>query len=277
MSFLTRLLRKPFIKSGHSFLGNNNVYSTEAIKKALFKKDYYEPLPPTYHTVTLSDHAYQRWNERIGPPIDYTELLHLLNQIILINSRITIISDKRGLIDSDILFIYQQKENTIHITTFFGRLSLHPALRNIRDLKAYQLLENERIILEHSIQLLAQQQLPIIPIDYIEFDGRTISYVIQKYRVTSNNVEKTLLFVTEKTRFGNIRILIIDPLTFFDTLLNHSVLYVLFMMGYREFVMEHLQFYKPDAVIKAFKKYEEYIKRRLHVRDKLVTKEEETK
>jgi hypothetical protein len=277
MSFLTKLLRKPIIKNGYSFLGYDHVYSMETVKKALFKNDYYEPLPPTIQSITLSKHAWERWNERIGPPTSFQELTNLLNQLVLINRRITAISDRRGLIDSDILFIYQKKETSIHITTFYGRLSHHPALRNIRDLKAYQLIENERIILSLPSHLLTQQQLPVIPIDYVEFEGRTISYVIQKYRVSINNTERILLFLTETSKFGHIRMLTIDPLDFFETLLNHSVLYVMLLMGYRDFVMEHLQFYKPDAILKAMQRYDTYLKRRFEVTQQVLAKTEEKK
>jgi hypothetical protein len=276
MSFLTRLLRKPIIKNGYSFLGQHTIYSMELIKKSLFKKNQYAPLPHTYTSITVSNHAFERWNERIGPPVGYQDLTNLLNQLIHLTGRISIISDRRGLIDSEILFIYQQKGNCIHITTFYGRLSLQPALRNIRNLKAYQLMQKERIILKLNDQILAQQQLPIVPIEYIEFEGRTISYSLQKYRVLHNNSEKILIFLSETTKLGEYRVIVIDPVNFFDHLLNHSVLYVLFKMGYREFVLEHLQYFKPDAVIKALEKYEEFLKRRFELKEKVRNKREKT-
>lgn len=271
MSFLLRLLRRPTIKNGYSFLDNDTGYSLEVVKKSLFTRDYYDPLPNTFDSVTLSFHAFHRWNERIGPHISYQELIKLLNQLILIKGRLTKISDRRGLIDSDILFIYQQKGNKIHITTFYGRLSLNPSLRNIRDLKAYQLMEKERIILKLPNHILQSQHRPVLPIEYIEFEGRMISYVIQEYRVAGINSEEILLFLTETTKFGKRKMIVIDPDNVFETLLNHSVLYVLFTMGYRKFVLEHLQFYKPDAVLKSLEKYDEYVSKKLRLRNKFLT------
>jgi hypothetical protein len=255
MGSLASLMRKPRIHKAVHFLNIEKAYAKESIYKAIRKNNNSHISFPKNTHIELTYHATERWNERIGPIIKQQDLYKLLNKMLIIPNRIKMISNVRGLIDSDILFTYEMKQNTILITTFYGRISLQPALGNPRELKFLKYKQNERIHLNSSVDTINNQQLPIIPIEFTIFEGRTTTYQLEKYRVIDEKKVIPILYCKEIKNSVLKRIIEIDPANPYCPILNRSVLYILDYLDYKQFVRIHLEFHKPAEVKKAMEKY----------------------
>ena len=263
MGKLKSLLRKPKVKRAVHLLDFGNYYSKQEIVRSVQKGRNKGPdFPENYVQIKLTAHAYKRWNERIGPHIGYSQLERLLNQLLLIPNRITMNSNKRAMIDSDILFVYEIEDNEIHIITFIGRASEQPVLQDLRSFRELKFEYNERLNLGLTEEALMKQQLPCIPVEYIHFDGRTTSYFLEKYKFQDGEESSSILYVKEVKNSQLINTIEIDPDYPYCPLLNRSVMHVLCVMGYTSFVQLHLEHHKPEEVKKAAEKYEQKARER---------------
>lgn len=255
------LLRKPKIKRAIHLLYCHQNYSKQDILRSVHRgRNKASSFPSRYAQIILTGHAYKRWNERVGPYIGFAELERLLNHLLFIPNRITMNSSKRGMIDSDILFIYKLAGNEIHIVTFLGRASEQPVLRNLRSLRFEY---NERLMLGLSEEALVKQSLPCIPVEYIQFDGRTTSYFLERYKIQKGSETGSLIYVKEVKNSQLINTNEIDPDNPYCPLLNRSIMHVLYVLGYASFVQLHLEYHKPEEVKKAAEKYEVKLKERV--------------
>ncbi|MBT2644629.1 hypothetical protein J7I80_20645 [Bacillus sp. ISL-41] len=212
--------------------------------------------------IKLTVHAFKRWNERVGPHIGFAQLERLLNQLLAIPNRITMNSNKRAIIDSDILFVYEIEDQEIHIITFIGRASEQPVLQDPRTFRELKFEYNERLNLGLSEEALKKQQLPCIPVEYIQFDGRTTSYFLERYKFQDGEESGSIIYVKEAKNLQLISSTEINPDNPYCPLLNRSVMYVLCVMGYSSFVQAHLEHHKPEEVKKAAEKYEQKARER---------------
>lgn len=157
--------------------------------------DYTKKVKKTINEVKVSYHAYERWNDRVGPHVDGKEYIQrLFQKLIEEPERIILISDDFGIVDNDILFTFEMKDGLFFITTFYGRISLHPALSDIHYIKKWQSHSNERLDLKMSDDLLKKQSLPIVSNKYVYFSGKNHEYKIEEYRM-ENEVRTFLLVV----------------------------------------------------------------------------------
>jgi hypothetical protein len=256
------LIRKPKIKKAVQLLDFELYFSRQEILRNVRRRYAGPAIPAAYSEIRLTAHAFKRWNERVGPYIGFTELDRLLNQLLFIPNRITIKSPRRGMIDSDILFIYELVGNEIHIITFLGRASEQPVLQDLRSLRELKFEYNERLVLELSEETLMKQQFPCIPVEYIQFEGRTTSYYLERYKYLDGENSGSIIYVKEVKNSCLVNLVEMDPDNPYCPLLNRSIMHVLWVMGYASFVQLHLEHHKPEELKKAEEKYEQRLRER---------------
>ncbi|WP_226086023.1 hypothetical protein [Mesobacillus sp. S13] len=256
-------MRKPKIKRAiHQLYCHQTYRKQDILRKVHGERNKVPSFPSRYSSIILTGHAFKRWNERVGPKVGFAELERMLNHLLFIPERITRNSPKRGMIDSDILFVYELVGNEIHIVTFLGRASEQPGLRNLRSFRELKFEYNERLKLELPEAALIRQKLPCIPVEYIHFEGRTTSYFLERYKVQIGNESSSLIYVKEVKNSRLIDIIEIDPDNPYSKLLNRSIMHVLYIMGYASFVQLHLEYHKPEEVKNVAEKYEERMRER---------------
>jgi hypothetical protein len=261
MGALSRLLRKPKVTEAYCLLNSN-------INKKLILIDLVSKQSPGIKqnsmvdkTVYITEHAFLRWNERVGPQYsEAKELEILLNSILSLPFRITWLNPTVGIIDSDIIFISEIINNIVIIKTFYGRKSLNPSLNQFETLRNYNSYEDEKVNLSLPPEILNKQLPPPIPIEIIRFSGRTIEYCLEHYITDENRPFFYLKHIKDSRLQETNAVNITEPK---QPLLNRSALYILYLLGYRDFVLDHLTHHKPDAVEESYQKFEEKRKARL--------------
>lgn len=198
--------------------------------------------------IEILDHAVTRWNTRVGPRTTSKQLKKIFSQLIHIPHRLKKLDESFGVIDSDILFTYEKPKDTLIITTFYGRRTINHSLYQIEALRSYNSFYNEQVMLEFEESLLNQQKMPSIPRVFMEFDGVKTKYYLEGYRLSCK--EFPVLFVhSYPGEFLEINLNKIP-----DTHINKSIMFVLFLMRYREFVWEYLRKNYKDKIEKLLKK-----------------------
>lgn len=122
--------------------------------------------------VYVDPHAWERWNERVGPFIKKKELIELIRTIFFeFPERISIESESSDLasIDNDIIFGFKIKNNSIKINTFYGRKSVNNLLNDIDSLRIFNKNQNDKIKLEIDKSILDEMKKPLLPSKYIQF------------------------------------------------------------------------------------------------------------
>lgn len=253
MGALDRLLRNPKINRAYSNL-NTFQCSRKSIHPLLQLQFYGRRKTIKGITaIKITEHAHTRWNERVGPFIENSSNLEiLLSGLIGLPDRLTWISHSIGLIDNDIVFIGDIRSKELVISTFYGRKALHPALNQFQSLKKFNVYSDDHINLSICNEVLGQQVLPPIPVQILQFSGRKTDYCLECYSLVDG--EQIFLLKTMKYKIMQ-DISIINLEKPFQPLLNRSVLFVLHRMGYKEFVLSHLTFHKPESVKESFDLY----------------------
>ncbi|WP_282172835.1 hypothetical protein [Cytobacillus firmus] len=238
------IVNKLTTKINHfSFLGAGE-YRKAAIKQITHNRQN-RLIHPQVNSIVLSDHAAERWNERVGPCLSEDKLITVLNQLLLLPGAISITSKGEGRINNDIIFTYVISDDTLIITTFYGRISLHPPLNNLERLKKYNQAENDRYCFKLSQELLDLQTLPLLPKEVYQYEGSKNSYYIEKYEC--EGIAYCLLYEISSGRVDSI--MLIDPEYPQGRQLPGKVLRILRKMGFSEFVHEHQKFHRPDLFI----------------------------
>lgn len=154
---------------------------------------------PESLTVIISNHALERWNERIGPMIEHKTLyyyflqLHKQRRIQYYKGRTLL-----GVIDNEIVFVYEKKSwDKIVILTFAGRVSVKTKLRNLSN---YNNFSKRKDTLDLSLvvdsQIFLEQTMPVLPFAYSsETDGGSNLY-IECY-----GKEKPFIFLRSKSTY----------------------------------------------------------------------------
>ncbi|WML46737.1 hypothetical protein RCG23_13910 [Neobacillus sp. PS3-34] len=260
MGALDRLLRKVPINNAYCSLYKNE-YTKDIVENFMSKKgQLVGKVRNSFSEVKISEHAFERWNQRVGPFFTRVEKLErLVFALLSLPLRIEWLSPSLGIIDSDILFIYEAREETLLIKTFYGRCSFHPSLYQFPVLKKYNLHELEKINLSLPPNILEQQVAPVLPLEVILFNGRTMDYCIETYLVEE---QRSCMYLKMIKKGKITEITEIDLNHPEQHLLNRSVLYVLNRLGYQEFVKAHLLHHKPDAVEESYQKHAVYMRER---------------
>lgn len=136
-------------------------YSTKQLNTLLYNRKLSTVFERNPIKLTFSKHAFTNWNMRVGPIFTslvqfYTTLTALFTQ----SDRIRLFGNNKGFIDNEIVFIYRYDKHDprhIHIITFYGRISLVPALQSVLDRKL------PYVKFKQDEEVLRQQTIPAIP------------------------------------------------------------------------------------------------------------------
>lgn len=108
--------------------------------------------------IAFSNHAVERWNQRVGPRANKYSLNALLLDLLRLK-RIRFIDHDMAIIDNEIVFYYTYNgtdTSTIVIQTFIGRISLKPLITN----KEY--VQNRYVFLDVAASVIVKQKFPEI-------------------------------------------------------------------------------------------------------------------
>lgn len=141
--------------------------------------------------VVITEHAVDRWNERVGPFMGKQELTRLFNHLVAVSFyRFHEVLKDEGvwLLDNDILFAWNSFGNELQIVTFFGRKSQNPALQNIRQLRNFNHQHQDEISLCLGKNELCLQEVPYIPKTLITFSDTWFLYHMEEVSIDQDNV-----------------------------------------------------------------------------------------
>lgn len=155
--------------------------------------DFTQRLKKRTTGIEVNDHGWERWNERIGPNASLEEINKRIQTIYREPERVIFLSHEFGMIDNDIVFTYTQNKKTLVITTFYGRISLQPALADIDYLKYFNERYQEKLGLLEDENVLAQQLMPPVPKVDMSYRGRWTEYKIEEYAL--DNDEKVVVII----------------------------------------------------------------------------------
>lgn len=140
--------------------------------KRMVNKNTIHPKFKKIKRVYVDPHAWERWNERVGPSIKKNELIELIRTIFFdFPERISIESESSDLasIDNDIIFGFKIKNNSIKINTFYGRKSVNNLLNDIDSLRIFNKNQNDKIKLDIDKDTLNKMRKPLLPSKFIQF------------------------------------------------------------------------------------------------------------
>lgn len=241
---LKKLLREPN-SFQHIFEFQSIQYQTEQSLAQVYRNRYSspgKPLPNQITSVLINGHTVQRWNERVGPSLDKEQLEELFNDLIKIPYRITTLSDDIAVIDDEIVFIYKFNEDQLVILTIYGRISLKPSLQSLNELRRFNYQQYDRLNLSISRDVLERQFPPPVPKNAYYFKGNHTTYRLETYECENRNQK---IFLTTYSIDGNQRMKEIMLDVPQQAKLSNKVLYVLYELGYHEFVYNHMKYHKP--------------------------------
>lgn len=246
MSFKNRFTKKP---------ESMEVLNFQEIKEQHSKliQDRYRTLY-TYHgkeipsrikEIVVNPHCIQRWNERVGPRLEEEELELMFNQLLKIPYRITTLSKEIAIIDDDIVFIYKLEEDKMIILTIYGRLSLKPSLQNLDRLKTFNYHHYDRLNLSIPERVLEEQIVPPTPEELYVFKGSRTFYRFEKFRCVDEDIYYLTTFLNGQQHLRKI-----DFSQPTQPRLNKKVLYILYSLGYKDFVYQHIKHHNPERIEK---------------------------
>lgn len=192
--------------------------------------------------IVVTDHAFQRWGERVSiPSLNRQGLQTKLNFLHGHLGRIELHPNGVGEIDREILFTYRVENDDVIITTFYGRLSqIHP-LHQFEALRSYNAHSDDFVGLSLSSELLRTLPEPPVPAIRMIFQGRTTTYLLEKY--TDGSLDLFVLAVVEGPGSGVVREFFSDQPD--CEKLEKSVRRALLLFGDDEFVYRHIAFHHP--------------------------------
>lgn len=138
--------------------------------------------------IKLTDHAVDRWNDRVGPIVSKEQLRELFDQIerhpsiCQFMKKVTTDTTNVMIIDDDIVALYEYsqsaktKEKYMNIVTFFGRISLNHLLVDIGTTLRYLRRSKDVINLHVPLEDVKKQTLPSVailkrPTQFIGYNG----------------------------------------------------------------------------------------------------------
>lgn len=145
-------------------------------------------------SITVTEHAFERWNERVGPNQSKSQISELMHQLHQLN-RIEYFNHKSkiGLIDEEIVFIYEKIGlNQIIILTFYGRISLKSGLKRLTRLNEFNPRKDAvNLELEVDSKDYLKQTLPLLPFKFSKSTNENELYIIEEY----GSKDKTFQFI----------------------------------------------------------------------------------
>jgi hypothetical protein len=174
-----------------NYVPNNDfIYGQDVLKKLVnLRLKGYSQRHRYYHShckkkvegIFLSHHAYYRWNERIGPIMTLQALNLMFSSLWEEPDRLILVDQEIGTLDQDIVFTYEIDRGQLVITTFYGRMTLYPALQSMTIGQRLRLPQNDMLDLKIPNQLLQEQLPPHLPYVTLTFSGKKYLYKIEQY------------------------------------------------------------------------------------------------
>jgi hypothetical protein len=246
---ILKILKRPLKISKYvSFIKDTvlNDSKSPPLKENLLEEGYaFEDI----NSIEISDHAELRWNTRVGPRTTSKQLKRIFNQLLHNTHRLKKLDESFGVIDSDIIFTYEKSGDTLIVTTFYGRRTINHSLYQIKALRGYNSFNNDQLMLEFEENVLNKQKMPSIPMTFMEFDGIKTKYFLEGYRITDE--EFPVFFV--HCIPGEVVEINLNKVP--DMHINKSIMLVLFLMRYRDFVWKYLRINFKDRVERLINKY----------------------
>lgn len=214
-------------------------------------------------SLTLTEHALQRWNERIGPNVRYDELENRLHSIVLLQPwRIHKVAHNIWTIDEDIVFIANMDNGHFTIVTFLGRIMLKPVLKNIKALQGYVTYKRDRLNLVVSEDVVAQQSLPILPQKIWHVQGSTTDYWLEWFDVTFDE-EPIILCSVYNAKTQHYECYFIHLSKPQQRVLHRKVLNVLYKWGFYEFLHQYYEHFDQSKIQKIALRMKRKVEKRL--------------
>ncbi|WDV09311.1 hypothetical protein [Lysinibacillus irui] len=260
-----------FIKNAMSFLNvPKNQYSM--LTKKYPAPEYLDlKLPKGILDVEVDSHAFGRWNQRVGPFTTNDILTNVFRVAILINpNRVRVLDRNLAILDNDIVFSFEFDNNTLRVTTFFGRISLKPLLLNVENLRRYNSRYKEEVTLDIDSSVLKEQELPITPSSIIEFiDSEDISHIFFYIKSKDGNQTRNFFYHLIRTEslkarentdksinsadeaadtVGEYSIMKIDMIHPSRFKLSELELHVLGLLGNIRFLLKYMTQVDPDRI-----------------------------
>ncbi|MEK4339095.1 hypothetical protein [Brevibacillus sp. FSL L8-0710] len=206
--------------------------------------------PSRLNRIQITDHALQRWNERVGPSTDKDSLEQIINALFFQLRCVEFISEDMGVIDDDIVFTFYQMNDSIVISTFYGRKSLNFILTKIAELRKLNKYIPIKIDLSIPSDVLESQLSPPLPSETMVFKGSWTKYYIEKYIAHGSSVLFVHMLSGEKC--GNV--IAVDVSLPPCRRLSKSLLRALHLMGYSDYVYQHIEHFKGEQLQKYLQK-----------------------
>ncbi|MFC7373063.1 hypothetical protein ACFQPF_15590 [Fictibacillus iocasae] len=134
----------------------------------------------------MTNHAVDRWNERIGPLTVQSFLEGMLAALWSEPDRILFLDNHVGVIDHEIVFTFEISKHKMIVTTFYGRISLHPALQSVTEWGKLTDGPKDMLNLTVPMDVVVQQLPPLVSCATIWFSGRKYMYKLEKYLYDSD-------------------------------------------------------------------------------------------
>lgn len=100
--------------------------------------------------------------------------------------RVIIIGRNTGIIDNEIVFTFEVENSSMIVTTFYGRISILPALQSITNLHKLDDYPHQLLDLYLPEHVLRHQKLPILPMNSMMFSGSRFSYKLEEFLFDQN-------------------------------------------------------------------------------------------
>ncbi|MGF7035319.1 hypothetical protein J2T17_006327 [Paenibacillus mucilaginosus] len=155
--------------------------------------------------VRMTRHALERWNTRVGPQAGASELEARLTILGCELGRIHLLSKNVGIIDDDIVFIYEIEGTQLVCITFYGRKSLRPALFDMRHLLRFNGREDDEADIQLEPEELAGQLFPPLPYKLLMYRGTRSRYQLEVYDNTETPIFRLVESVQEDARASVFR------------------------------------------------------------------------
>lgn len=186
--------------------------------------------------ISISDHAFTRWNERVSRESNISKLTNTLNYLNQSLARIDFATSSVGVIDNDIVFTYVQSDRSIIITTFYGRISQKNVLANFENLQHFNMIEDDSVNLQLNDELLDKLVTLPLPAQRMIFKGSQARYVLDEFC----DAHRSLFILTvESSTKNQLKFFYSDRLK--KLTLEHSVRRALVLMGKEKLILEQIQ------------------------------------
>lgn len=134
-------------------------------------------------SISITSHAWERWNERVTKIIPTFEQLQLyLTSCIIHLGRVRFLNPIFASIDEDIIFHYETKDHQLFIISFYGRITNKPGLSDVNLLLEFLGKKEDRLSLFVPKDQLINSIILPIPSHHLIFAGTMSTYELNVYR-----------------------------------------------------------------------------------------------